>query len=347
MKIKSAFSTSLALRRLISSESLSSSVSFNLTTDLLNGLIPDRSAKALLTLITAKGETSEELIGAYRAVRKKEPVYNLRIPQLIDTCGTGGDGAHTFNISTAAAFIAAGAGAKIAKHGNRALTSKCGSSDLIEALDIPLEASPKAMFRSIRKWGIGYFHAPLYHPAFKRVQPLRKQIKCRTLFNSLGPLLNPVRLSGQLVGVGNSRIFDLYVGFYKLQKNANVLICQSMDGMDEISTACQTKYARIVHGQSHSGQIDPRKLGLKLARKNDYLGGSAHENKDVFLKLIQGSLKGPIKDICLLNAAAALWVANVSNSIEDGLFKARHSLESGGAYLSYLGLLNESSESRK
>lgn len=331
MKIADAFTA------LVSGRDLKEKESEKVFYSLFSGAVSDAKAKSLLLLLAKKGEVADEVLGCLKALRSLEPPYPCRVSHLIDTCGTGGDNSHSINVSTLAALVIAGVGGTVAKHGNRGLSSKCGSSDLLESFGVKLDAPAKKMVRSIEKNGIGYFHAPHHHPIFSRMQPLRRALKTRTLFNLLGPLSNPLRPEYQLVGVSREKDFKLYMQVLKKMK-AQALLCRSLDGLDEISIAAPTQYARIQKGKIKTGLIRPKTLGFKSARSQDMIGGSLAKNKKIALQVLKGKLHGPARDVVVLNAAAGLWICGKAKNLKEGIRQAAFSLDSGRAYNALMAL---------
>lgn len=322
---------------LLSGQNLREKESQQIFHELFTGKIDALKAKTLLLLLAKKGETAEEVTGCLKALQKLEPAYRFQASHLMDTCGTGGDGSHSLNVSTLAALIIAGAGGKVAKHGNRGLSSKCGSSDLLESFGVQLEAPANAMIQSIRKNGIGYFHAPFHHPIFSKMQTLRRSLKTRTLFNLLGPLSNPVRPKFQLVGVSRAKDFKLY---QQVLKNLGVqaLVCHSTDGLDEISISAPTRIAHIHKGKIRQSLLTPQTLGFKKASKKSFTNKTPEQNKKMAKDLLTGKLKGPARDLVILNAGAGLWICGKTKNLKEGIQKAAHSLDSGKAYQALLGL---------
>ena len=288
--------------------------------------------KAALLLLAKKGESSSELVGGIRALRKLEPAKRLRINPLMDTCGTGGDQSHSINVSTLAAFVIAGAGVKVAKHGNRALSSKFGSSDLMEALGVRLDASFKTMAGAIQKCGMGYFHAPSHHPVFSKMQPLRRRLKTRTIFNWMGPLVNPAAVNCQLIGVAKKEMLPLYAETLRRLGFNRAAVCHSLDGMDELSTASPSQVAFINKGKVAFKRIDPRRFGFKPADRKMFQISSPRVNKSTVLKLLQGKLRGPKRDLVVFNAAMGLVVAGKCKNLKKGILLASKSLDTGRAY---------------
>ncbi len=305
---------------------------------IFRGQIPESQIKSALVLLAKKGETAQEVLECLHALQSLEKPARLFIPGLMDTCGTGGDGKQSLNISTLAALVIAGAGGKVAKHGNRGISSRCGSSDLMEALGVKLDAPKSRMIESIRRFGIGYFHAPFYHPVFSKMQALRKKIKTRTIFNLLGPLANPIRVSAQLVGVSSPRTLKLYAGVLQAGQSRSSLVCHSKDGLDEISTQTSTDVAKISKGQVIWGRIEPRRLGFRASKEGIPKVRSISESRNMAIKLLQNKLKGPARDTVILNAAAGLWISGKAKGLREGIEMADHSVRSGNAYRALLGL---------
>lgn len=300
--------------------------------------IPEAEAKALLLLLAKKGESAQEVLGCLNALQSMEKPVRVSIQGLMDTCGTGGDGKHSLNVSTLAALVIAGAGGKVAKHGNRGISSRCGSSDLMEAFGVKLDAPKARMVHALRRFGIGYFHAPFYHPIFSKMQPLRKKIKTRTIFNLLGPLANPLHVETQLVGVSSVKALKLYAEVLSASKVHSALVCHSRDGLDEISAQAPTQVAKIFKGRVIWGHIDPRRLGFKVSKRGMPKVASIRQSKVLSLKLLQNKLQGPARDTVVLNAAAGLWISGNAESLRRGIEMADRSIRSGKAYQALAGL---------
>lgn len=320
-----------ALPKLLAGRSLSDSEAFAIFGALFEDCLHDHQARSLLLLLAAKGESSDELWGAVRALRKLEKPTGPRIRGLMDTCGTGGDKSHSINVSTLAAFVAAGAGARIAKHGNRAISSRSGSSDLMESLGVNIGAPPARMFEALRKAGLGYFHAPDYHPVFAKLQPLRRRIGRRTILNLLGPLVNPMRLDHQLVGVSEKRLLPLYAAVLAKLDRRSALVCHSADGMDELSTAHATRAIGIRQGRIRSIIIHAKGFGLQRATRRDLCVPDPSRSHRIAKNILAGRERGPKRDAVILNAACALWISGHARSLRQGVRLARESLESGRA----------------
>ncbi len=319
------------LSRLATGGSLTLKEARKIFTLLFTGALPLTKAKSFLLLLTKKGETANELLGCLQALQALEKPIGPRIANLMDTCGTGGDGRQTINISTLVALVIAGAGGKIAKHGNRAISSRSGSSDLMESFGINLHAVPKKMIAALRRSGLGYFHAPVYHPVFSKMQPLRQALKRRTILNLLGPLVNPMRLDYQLVGVAQKRLIPLYARVLSKLGRKAALVCHSADGMDEISTSASTTAAWVTPNRVRMSVIDPRSFGLQKTRASDLSVNSIKRSRQKAEAILVGKERGPARDTILLNAAYGLLLCGKAHSVPEGISLARQALDSGKA----------------
>ena len=335
-----------ALVPLLAGKNLSGKQAFSIFLALFEEKLSKAQAKSLLLLLAKKGESPGELQGCLEALRKLEPPRKTGIRRLMDTCGTGGDGKGSLNISTLAAFVIAGAGGKVAKHGNRSISSSCGSSDLVEALGVKLDAGPGKMIAAIRQCGIGYFHAPFYHPVFARVQGLRRELKTRTIFNLLGPLANPLELEGQLVGVARKKNLRLFAEALRKRKIRRALVCRGADGLDEISAACETDAAWVSRGRIRYKKIKPGdRFSLSFPRKSlDFAKtmsdtGTLSKNKSLALGILRGKTKGYWREMVVLNGAAGLVVAGRAKSLPEASRLAEESLDSGRAYAALRSLV--------
>lgn len=324
------------LVRLLSGKGLHSRDAYAVFLSLFEGNLGDAKAKALLLLLAGKGETGDELQGCVKALRKLEPPLKIGIRHLMDTCGTGGDGRNAMNISTLAAFVIAGAGGKVAKHGNRAVSSRCGSSDLMEALGVRLDCPRGQMIQSIRRHGIGYFHAPFYHPVFAGMQLLRRRLKTGTIFNLLGPLMNPLKLEHQLIGVSKKTYVSLFAETLKRSKIKNALVCYGDDGWDELSIEARNTAAQVTPKGIKLLTIQSRKRPLN---QKPSACGSVAQNKKLALAILRGKQKGYWREMVVLNSAAGLRVSGLAKNIEEGIRLAEQSIDSGRAYQALLGLI--------
>ena len=287
---------------------------------------------ALLVALRTKGETVGEVVAAARALRSRGRSVRVSDPRTVDTCGTGGDRAGTFNISTTAAFVVAGAGVPVAKHGNRAASSRAGSFDVLEALGVRIEIPVEEAARVLEEIGIAPFFARVAHPAMAQVASVRRELGVRTLMNCMGPLLSPVGARRQLVGVYEPALCALLARVLLALGADAALVVHGSDGLDEITVTGPTHAVRSggAFGEGRAFEIDPRDLGIRLAAPESLRGGDAAENAALLRAVLEGE-PGPRRDVVLLNAAAALWVADAVENLAEGVARARASLDSGAA----------------
>jgi anthranilate phosphoribosyltransferase len=298
---------------------------------IMNGELSPVMTAALLTGLRVKKETIGEITAAAQVMREFSTKVHVADPtHLVDIVGTGGDGAHTFNISTCAMFVAAAAGAKTAKHGGRSVSSKSGSADVVEALGGNIHLSPEQIARSIQEVGIGFMFAPNHHPAMKNVAPVRKELGVRTLFNILGPLTNPASAPNILMGVFHSDLVGIQVRALQRLGAEHAVVVYGRDGMDEISLGASTLVGELKNGQITEYEIHPEDFGLPMA-SNRALKVDTPEQSMAVLRGVLDNQPGAARDIVMINAAAALYAANVVGSIADGLERARDAIESGAA----------------
>jgi anthranilate phosphoribosyltransferase len=308
---------------------------------IMTGEATDAQIAALLTALRMKGETADELTGFARVMRRKAAPVRPRSmvnaamggterEALIDTCGTGGDVSGSFNVSTAAAFVVAGCGVRVAKHGNRSVSSRCGSADVVEALGVKIELSPDRISSSIDEVGIGFLHAPLLHEAMKYVAPARKQMGIRTVFNMLGPLTNPAGANAQVIGVYAGHLTELLAEVLGALGTRRALVVHGADGLDEISVTSESKITELREGGITTYAVRPEDFGLTRASLKEIQGGDAEENARIILEVLQGT-PGPRRDIVLMNAAAALVASSKVESFQEGIAAATESIESGKA----------------
>lgn len=290
--------------------------------------------KKTLLCLAKRGESSAEVWALVQLIQSMEGRAKTGLPAVLDVCGTGGDGMNTFNISTVSAFVIAGAGGFVAKHGNRAISSRCGSSDLMEALGVNLEAGPQKMLHALKTAGIAYLHAPFYHPLFAKIQPLRQALGVRTLFNLTGPFLNPFEHPCQMIGVSHRTQMDFFLDILRLKKMKRALVFHSRDGLDEVSTSAPTDVSELRNGKVTRWVIRPRSLGFKAAKIADYAGGNTLQNQKIALALLRGRLKGPARDIVELNAGLGLYLCGKASSLKTGIELAQRSLNYLKAYQS-------------
>jgi anthranilate phosphoribosyltransferase len=285
---------------------------------------------ALLVALRTKGETQREIVAAARALRASAHSAPCLDPRTLDTCGTGGDGSGTFNISTTAAFIVAGAGVPVAKHGNRAASSRAGSIDVLEALGVAVDLPVDSSARILSEIGIAPFFAARAHPAMRHVAPVRRALGVRTLMNCMGPLLNPLGVRRQLIGVYTRSLVEPLAGALGDLGALRALVVHGSDGLDEITTTGITYAAWLDEGRITRMEIDPRALGIAVPAAGALAGGDAHRNAEILRAVLAGE-RGACRDVALLNAAAALWVGGVARDLADGLGVAARSLDGGAA----------------
>jgi anthranilate phosphoribosyltransferase len=298
---------------------------------IMNGELSPVMTAALLTGLRVKKETIGEITAAAQVMREfSTKVHVADATHLVDIVGTGGDGAHTFNISTCAMFVAAAAGAKTAKHGGRSVSSKSGSADVVEALGGNIHLSPEQIARSIEEVGIGFMFAPNHHPAMKNVAPVRKELGVRTMFNILGPLTNPASAPNILMGVFHSDLVGIQVRALQRLGAQHAVVVYGRDGMDEISLGAATLVGELKNGQITEYEIHPEDFGLTMA-SNRALKVDTPEQSMAMLRGVLDNQPGAARDIVMINAGAALYAANVADSIADGLARARVAIESGAA----------------
>jgi anthranilate phosphoribosyltransferase len=279
-----------------------------------------------------KGESVSEIAGCARAMRRSAvPVRPQRRDRLVDTCGTGGDGAGTFNISTTAAFVVAGAGQPVAKHGNRSISSRCGSADVLEALGVNLDLTPDQVAASVDEVGIGFLFAPKLHPAMKHAIGPRRELGVRTIFNVLGPLTNPASASAQVVGVYDPDLTETLARVLGTLGSEAAFVVHGSGGLDELTTTGLNRVSVLRDERVETRTFDPADLGFPRARLSDLRGGDARENAAITREILSGRLNGARRDVVVLNAAAALVAGGEAQSLPEGIRLAKHSLDRGSA----------------
>jgi anthranilate phosphoribosyltransferase len=330
-----------AIRQIIDCRDLSAAEAELVLDQIMTGECTDAQIASLLTALRMKGETVEELTGFARVMRRKAaPVHprstgtaaiaGTEREALIDTCGTGGDVSGSFNVSTATAFVVAGAGVRVAKHGNRSVSSQCGSADVVEALGVRIELQPDQIARCIDEVGIGFLHAPLLHDAMKHVAPARRQMGIRTIFNMLGPLTNPAGADTQVVGVYAEHLTELLARVLGELGATRALVVHGSDGLDEITITAESKITELKHGRLRSYAIAPEDVGLNRASLKDIQGGDAQANSKIILEVLDGQ-PGPRRDVVLLNAGAAFVASSKAAGFAEGVEIAAESIDSGKA----------------
>lgn len=323
--------TKLALSKVASKKNLSDAESAEVFGEIMSGEVDGAIMAAFLTALKMKGETVDEVVGAASAMRARATFINAGSAAPIDTCGTGGDGMNTFNISTTSAFIAAGAGVPVAKHGNRAATSKCGSGDVLGELGFNLDVHASVMEHCLQEEGIAFLFAPKMHPAMRFAAPVRKALGFRTIFNLLGPLVNPAGATGQVVGVFDAGYTEFVAECLNRMGVRRAFVVHAADGMDEISVCTPTRVSELRDCSIKTSEFNPRKYFPDGANFSDLKGGDAKVNAQILLDVLSGKLRNGARDICLLNAAAAIVVGGKPDDFGAALEMARDSLDSGAA----------------
>jgi anthranilate phosphoribosyltransferase len=319
-----------AIKKLSYKNDLSASEMEDIFCQIAEGKIAESALSSFLTALSYKGETSQEIAGAARAMRKYVTKIRVDRDVILDTCGTGGDQKGIFNISTVAAFVVAGAGVTIAKHGNRSVSGVCGSADLLEAMGVNVNAPVAVVEKCIHEVGIGFLYAPLLHPAMGFVQPVRKKMKTKTIFNILGPLINPAFPTHQLLGVYDKRFVTIVGEALLSLGQIHAMVVWGEGGFDEVTTTGATYVCEVKDGILKEYVLEPAKLELPLARQESITGGDCDVNKGIALNVLRG-VEGPCRDIVLLNAACGLYLAGRVFTIKEGLSAARRAIDSGAA----------------
>jgi anthranilate phosphoribosyltransferase len=318
-----------AIAKVVAGEDLTRDEAARVMEEIMTGAATPAQFGALVTALRIKGESVPEVAGFASVMRQLATAVRPEM-HVVDTCGTGGDGHGTFNISTTAAFVAAGAGAVIAKHGNRSMTSKCGSADVLEALGVNLALAPEQVAACLNEAGIGFMFAQLYHPAMKFAAGPRKEIGIRTVFNILGPLTNPAGARAQVLGVASARLVPVMAEALALLDSHHALVVHGEDGMDEISIGAPTLINEVRDGEIRTYRVAPEDFGFRRAESAAILGGDAATNADITRRVLSGA-EGPTREVVLLNAAAALVAADLADDLADGLESAARAIDSGQA----------------
>jgi len=318
------------LKSLLAGRALSRAQAREAMGAVLDGQATEAQVGAFLASLRMRGETVPEIVGFAEALRARAHRVRVRRGPLLDTCGTGGDGAGTFNISTTVAFIAAGAGAAVAKHGNRAVSSRAGSADVLEALGVRTDLSPAAAAACVERVGIGFLFAPSHHPGVGRVAPVRRQLGARTVFNLLGPLANPAGAPHQLVGVYATALARPVAEALRALGGRSALVVSSRDGLDEIALSAPTVVARLSRGRVTLEELRPEHAGLKRRPLSALAGGDAKRNAVILRRVLEGA-PGAAREACLLNASAALQAAGLARGWREGVALAAESIDSGRA----------------
>ncbi len=319
------------LKKVSSRENLTRREAREVFNAIMEGSVTPSQISALLTALKMKGETIDEILGAAESMRGHAITIHPKSTHLIDTCGTGGDSAFTFNVSTIAAIVGAGGGASLAKHGNRSVSSHCGSADLLESLGVKIDLDPKKVEACINQTGIGFLYAPNFHPAMKYAAPSRRELGFRTIFNLLGPLTNPAGAHGQLIGVYDTSLSLTFAEVLRELGTKHALIVHSNDNLDEISISSATNVVELKDQRITQYEITPETLGLSFADLKAIQTCDKAENTAIAIRIMDNQGSPAQRDIILANAAATLYVAGLASNLIDGVKQARVVLESGKA----------------
>jgi anthranilate phosphoribosyltransferase len=318
------------IEKVVRNEDLTEGEAQEAMREVMEGRAAPGALAGLLAALVMKGERPAEIVGFARTMREQSVKLSRPAGDVFDTCGTGGDRSGTFNISSAAALVVAACGVKVAKHGNRSVSSRCGSADVFEQLGVNIAAPPAVVERTLHEANIAFFFAPTFHPSMKHAGPTRREMGIRTAFNLLGPLTNPAGATRQIVGVPRSELTELLARALMLLGSTRAWVVHGADGIDEMSTTGYTKVAECRGRAVHTFFVHPSDFGLPKASPGDLAGGDAAENAAI-LRGILGGTMGPARDVVLLNAGAALFVAGRAESVRDGITTAGAAIDSGAA----------------
>jgi anthranilate phosphoribosyltransferase len=319
-----------AIKTLIEGINISRDESRAVMNSIMSGETTDAQIAAYLTALRIKGETVDEISGSAEAMAANAEHFAIDPQNVVDTCGTGGDGTSTFNISTTAALIASGAGVKIAKHGNRSVSSHCGSADILKALGVNIEIDLKKFIDVFNKIGVAFMFAPLYHKAMKYAIGPRRELGVRTIFNVLGPLTNPARVKRQIIGVFDKELCNTLAHVLKELGSEHVLVVHGHNGLDEISISGPTSVSELKNGEINNYTIKPQQFGIEQADLNNIQSPDCETNKKIILNILNGK-KSAAYDVALINAAASIYVSGIANSLNEGIELAAKSISNGEA----------------
>lgn len=308
-----------AIRKAVERQDLTEAEAKGAMETIMAGEATPAQIAAFITSLRMKGETVDEISGCAQAMRESAVRIRPRVDRLVDTCGTGGDGANTFNISTAAAFVVAGGGVAVAKHGNRSVSSQCGSADVLEALGVQIDLSPEAVEACIEEVGIGFLFAPRFHASMRHAVGPRREVGIRTIFNLLGPLTNPASAKVQLVGVYDRALTEPIAQVLHRLGVEEAYVVHGLDRLDEISITGETQISRLSKGEVNTFVVHPRDVGLPAAQPGEIRGGDAQRNAEIVRRILSGDEGGPKRDIVLLNAGAAFVAAGVAGDLAEGV----------------------------
>ncbi len=319
------------LARIIAGKDLTEEEAASMIEAIFSGGVTDAQIGAFMAALATKGETFAELAGAARAMRRRATRIQATAPVVVDTCGTGGDAAGTFNISTTCAFVVAACGVTVAKHGNRSVSSRCGSADLLEALGVAIDADPEITEEALDEIGIGFLFAPRYHGAMRHAMRARKEVGLRSIFNMLGPLTNPAGANCQLLGVFAPRLTEMFAQALHLLGTRHAFVVHGHEGLDEISVCAPTRVSELHDGQVRTYDISPEQFFGGRADARDLRGGTAEQNAAITRSILDGSRRGAARDVVLINAAAALVAAGKAADLAEGIRRAAAAVDDGKA----------------
>ena len=320
-----------ALKKVIDKKNLTQDEAKAVMGEIMSGQTSPALMAALLTALRMKGETAEEISGFASEMRRQAVQIRAERLPVVDTCGTGGDASGSFNVSTVSAFVVAGAGVTVAKHGNRSVSSSCGSADVLEACGAKIDLAPSIAEKCLNEVGVAFLFAPLFHPSMKNVMPTRKELGVRTVFNILGPLTNPAGATAQVLGVFRSELTEIMADVLGRLGCRRAFVVHGKDGLDEFTISDATKVSEWADGKVSTYELTPEALGISRAPRDSVRGGTAAENAAILKSILDGTEKGPKRDVVLLNAAAALVAADKAATLKDGVAAAQKSIDSGAA----------------
>jgi anthranilate phosphoribosyltransferase len=319
-----------AIRKVLAGEHLTPKEAHQVMGTIMSGEATPAQIGGLLIALKQKGEHAQEVAGFVRSMREHAVPVMVNDMDAVDGCGTGGDGTHSFNISTAASIVTAASGVTVAKHGNRSVSSKCGSADLLEACEGNIDPGPEVVRDNINQIGFGFIYAPRFHPSMKHAAGPRRDLGIRTVFNILGPMTNPAAVKRQVVGVFHKSVIGLMAEVLETTGSQHVLVAHSRDGLDEFSISAPTDFVEVHHGKRTEASIRPEDCGLRSHPEGSVGGGDGAYNRRIFERLLEGE-DGPCRDAVLLNAGAMIYVAGQAESIREGVVTARNAVDDGSA----------------
>ncbi|MEE9614444.1 MAG: anthranilate phosphoribosyltransferase [Thermodesulfobacteriota bacterium] len=326
-----------AISKVVKGADLTEDEMMRVMNEIMGGEASPAQIASFITALRMKGETCEEITGAAKVMREKSAPVAVPPGEVVDTCGTGGDESMTFNISTCAAFVVAGCAVTVAKHGNRSVSSKSGSADVLRALGVNIEVEVTRVEECLREVGIGFLFAPMLHPAMKHAAPVRREIGIRTIFNILGPLTNPAGAKCQVLGVYDPMLTDMLAKVLANLGSTHAFVVRGEDGLDEITLTGETRVSELKDGMVETYHVSPEEFGVERCSPDELKGGDPEENAAIILDILKGK-KGPQRDVVLINAAPAIVAAGKASSLEEGIAIAHGSVDSGEALKKLEGL---------